>query len=117
MPSSKTPDAAEIGENGDPILRVLVGHINSGSGEEFVDKYLSELSAMGEQLDPPKVLASGPPQDIGGYPVRHFHMFGSAEGYAYADGQTVVIAQQLAWGTTESVQDALVKILNNVQRP
>ena len=110
-------NAAEISENGSPILRVLVGQVNSGSGEEFVDKYLSELSAMGEKLDSPKVLASGPLEDIGGYPVRYFHMFGSAEGYAYADGPTVVIAEQLSWGTVESVRDALVRILNNVERP
>jgi hypothetical protein len=27
------------------------------------------------------------------------------------------IAKLISWGTTESVQDALVRILNNVQRP
>lgn len=110
-------NAAEIGENGNPIMRVLVGHLNSGSGEAFVHKYLSELSAIGEKLDPPKIVASGPPQDIDGYPVRYYHMYMSAEGYAYTDGSTVVIAEQLSWGTVESVRDALVRILNNVERP
>jgi hypothetical protein len=106
--------AAEVGEDGSPIMRVLVGQLNSGSGEDFVHSYLSELSAIGEKLDPPKVVASGPPQDVGGYPARYYHMYMSAEGYAYTDGPTVVIAEIISGGPIDRVQDAFVKILNNV---
>jgi len=42
---------------------------------------------------------------------------GTTHAEEYADGQTVVIAEQLSWGTVESVRDALVRILNNVERP
>jgi hypothetical protein len=80
----------------------------------FVDNYLSELSARGEKLDLPKVLASGPPQDIGGYPVTYYHMYMSAEGYAYADGPTVVIAELVSGAPIDSVRDAVVTILDNV---
>ena len=109
-------NVAEISENGSPILRVLAGQLRSGSGQEFVDKYLSELSAQGMEFDPPKILASGPPEEIGGYPVTYFHMFVAAEGYAYADGPTVVIAHFIAGpADQEAAQDALVKILDNIR--
>jgi hypothetical protein len=107
-------NAAEISENGKQIMRVLVGQVNSGTGEEFKDQYFSELSAAGAKLNPPKILAAGPPKDIGGYSVQYFHMYMSAEGYAFVDGPTVVIAERFASGTYETVEDLFVKILNNL---
>lgn len=108
-------NAAEISENGTPILKVLAGQLNSGSGDAFVDEFLSELSAQGEQFDPPKTLASSP-EEINGHPVTYFHMFVAAEGYAYADGPTVVIAYNVAGAPKAgTAQDALAKILINIK--
>jgi hypothetical protein len=108
-------NAAEISENGNSILRVVAGQVNSGSGEAFVHKYLSELSAAGQEFDPPKILASGPAQEIGEYPVTYFHIFVAAEGYAYAEGPMVVIAHFIGGpGETATAQAAFVKVLTNV---
>jgi hypothetical protein len=111
-------NAAEISENGTPSLRVVVGQVNSGSGEEFVDKYLHTMSATGwEHFDPPKTLSTGPPEEIGGYSVTHFHMFVAAEGYAYADGTTVVIAHFVGVAEPAQWEEDFVTILNSVYLP
>lgn len=108
-------NAAELGENGSPIMKVMAGQLNSGSGDAFVDKFLSELAATGEEYHPPRALASGPPRDVGGYQVTYFHLTFAAEGYAFAEGPTVVIVYNVAGPPMfETVEDALVTILTNV---
>jgi hypothetical protein len=107
-------NSAEISEGGRPVLRVLVGQLSAGSGDGFVDQFLADLATIGEAYAPPKVLASGPPQDLGGYEVRSFHMFQVAEGYAYTDGPIAVVAYNRAGPRTDAAEAAFVKIVNNV---
>jgi hypothetical protein len=61
------------------VLKALVGTVESGNGEAFVDAFLSRV---GETRDDTVTLD--------GHVVRYFNTTGG-EGYAYSEGPTVVI--------------------------
>ena len=70
------------------MLRVLAGQLTSGGGDAFVHKYLENLSTKTRD-------GVGLPSDterLGGRTVTHFNVPLTSEGYAYANGPTVVIA-------------------------
>ena len=92
--------AAVVSQNGDKILRVLAGQLNSGEGDALVGKYLGQLPGSTEQL--------------GRHTVTHFNVPMTAEGYAYAAGRRVLIAYVEFGSPPATVEDALTSILDNL---
>ena len=78
--------AGVVSQNGNPILKVLVGQLKSGSGDAEVD----------------------------GHVLTHFNIPLQTDGYAYADGDTVVIAYVVPFPPPATVEAALSAILGNV---
>ena len=78
-----TDTSLSIGNDpdGTVVLRALVGTLNDGSGEKFVDAFLSRLGPD----------ARNGTIRIVGHEVPYFSIPDSQEGYAYGDGPTVVI--------------------------
>jgi hypothetical protein len=103
--------AGMISQNGDVILRVLAGQVNSDvSGSAFVHRYLQDLSNKTRE-------GAGLPSNIelvGGHAVTHFNVPLTAEGYTYSEGQKVVIAYVAFGSPPATVDDALTKVLDNV---
>jgi hypothetical protein len=99
-----------VSQNGIPILRVLAGQLKSGSGDAFIRTYLRNLS--GETRD--GVGVAGETEELGGHVVTHFNIPLTAEGYANADGPTIVIAYVAAGSPPATVENALTEILANV---
>jgi hypothetical protein len=67
-------------QHGLVVLRVLAGKLKSGSGDAFVDAFLSRLGPD----------ARDGTVTLGGHAVQYFDIPGG-DGYAYAQGPTVVI--------------------------
>jgi hypothetical protein len=102
--------AALVSQNGNPMLRVLGGPLKSASGDAFVHQYLENLSTKTRD-------GVGLPSDIeqfGGHVVTHFNVPLTAEGYAYPDGPTVVIAYVAPGSPPSTVEDPLTEILGNL---
>ncbi len=78
-----TDTSVSIGNNrtGLLVLRVLVGTLKSGSGEKFVDAFLSRLGPD----------ARNGTIRIVGHEVPYFSLPDGRRGYAYGEGSTVVI--------------------------
>ena len=106
-------NAAEISVDGSPVLRVMAGELNSGSGGAFVDTFLSDLSTDAAAANPPKTVASDL-RDIGGYPVTYFNISATGDGYTYDDGRTVVIAFNVGGLTAKETEDVFLGVLNGV---
>jgi hypothetical protein len=107
-------NAGEVSEDGQPVMRVLVGQLESGSGEAFVDDFLTRVNDRAAQQNPPGAVASEP-QEIGDRPVTYFNIPGDTDGYAHADGQIVVIAYTIAaQADPKAERDMLQRILLNV---
>ena len=103
--------AGLVSQNGNKILRVLVGQAKSGDGDMFVHRYLASLSDQTRQgVGVPSEI-----QQLGERVVTHFNVPLTAEGYAYANGPSVVIAYVEAGSPPATVEDALTKILANVR--
>jgi hypothetical protein len=99
-----------VTQDGMPILRVLAGQLKSGSGEAFIRIYVGDLSNQ----TPVGVGAPSEPAEVGGHVLTHFNIPLQADGYAYADGPTVVIAYVGAGAPPATVEAALTEILGNV---
>ncbi len=102
--------AGLVSQNGNPILRVLAGHLKSGNGEAFIHTYLGNLSA--ETRD--GVGVPSETEELGGHDVRHFTIPLTTDGYVYADGPTVVVAYVAPGSPPATVEDALTEILANL---
>jgi hypothetical protein len=103
--------AGLVSQNGNPMLRVIAGQRKSGDGDVFVHKYLENLSTKTRD-------GVGLPSDteqLDGHVVTHFNIPLTAEGYAYADGPTVVIAYVAPGSPPATVDDALTEILGNLR--
>lgn len=103
--------AGLVSQNGDPILRVIAGQLKSGSGEDFVDKYLEDLSAQTRE----GVGLPSYTEQLGGHVVTHFNIPLTAEGYASTEGPTVSIAYVAFGSPPATVEDALTQILDNLR--
>ena len=102
--------AGLVSQNGNPILRVIAGQLNSPSGHDFILTHLRKLSG---QAGP----SGGVPSEVeefGGHAARHFNIPLVTDGYLYADGPTVVVAYVAAGAPPATVEDALTEILNDV---
>jgi hypothetical protein len=102
--------AGLVSQNGYPILRVLAGQLKSGSGDAFVHEYLVNMSTKTRD----GVGIPSEPEQVGGHVVAHFNIPLTAEGYAYANGPTVVIAYVVPGSPPATVEDALTEILGNL---
>jgi hypothetical protein len=102
--------AGLVSQNGVPILRVLAGQLKSGNGDAFIRTYLRNLS--GQTRD--GVGVPSETEELGGHVVTHFNVPLTAEGYAHADGPTIVIAYVAPGSPPATVEDALTEILANV---
>jgi hypothetical protein len=100
--------AGVVSQNGNPILKVLVGQLKSGSGDAFIHTY------VGTNQTREDVGVPSEPAEIGGHLVTHFNIPLQTDGYAYADGQTVVIAYVVPVPPPATVEAALSAILGNV---
>jgi hypothetical protein len=110
-PQFRAVAAGDITQNGGPVLKVLAGELKSGSGDDFVQKFLSDLSALAA---PGRTVASEPRQ-VGGRQLTYFNVRVAAAGYAYAAGSTVVIAFDVAGGPhAETAQEAFAKVLDGL---
>ena len=73
--------AAEISRDGNPVLTVFAAQLAAGSGQGFIrDTFLAAVDGTASDT-----------QTVGGYPVIYFNIPRLTDGYAYADGPTVVI--------------------------
>ena len=99
-----------MSQNGHPILRVLAGQLESGSGDAFVDTYLRKLSAQTRD----GVGVPSETEELGGHVVKHFNIPLVTDGYVYADGPTVVVAYVAFGSPPATVEDALTEILDNL---
>jgi hypothetical protein len=100
--------AGLVSQNGVELLRVLVGQRKSGDGDAYVRDYVSTLA----DRTPQGVGVSSEPQQVSEHVVTHFNVPLRAEGYAYADGPSVVIAYVAAGAPPATVEDAVTKILD-----
>ena len=101
--------AGLVSQDGNQILRVLVGQLKSANGDGFIRTY---ISALADQA-PEGVGVPSEDQQLGEYVLTHFNVPLTAEGYAYADGPAVVIAYVAPGSPPATVDDALTKILDN----
>ena len=102
--------AGVVRRSGTAVLRVVVGRLDSGGGEEIVGAFLADLSDRMAQSDPPRTVATGAEQ-IGGRPVTAFYVPIGLEGYTYVHGSTVAIAIGTGGFEQEASRDAFTKIL------
>ena len=102
--------AGLVSQNGNPILRVLAGHLKSGSGHDFILTYLGKLADQTR----PGVGVPSEIDELGGHAVRHFNIPLVTDGYLYADGRRVVIAYVAAGAPPATVEDAITEILDNL---
>ena len=98
--------AAEISRDGMSVMTVFAGELASGSGQEFVhDRVLAAVEGT-----------AGDTQTVGGYPVTYFNIPRFTDGYAYADGPTVVIAYDTAAPQTrQAVREVLPTLLGRLR--
>lgn len=103
--------AVEVDAEGAPLLRAVTGHLVSGDGQAFVEQFLADLTTRAGGRNPPQAVASQP-STVGDYPVTYFNVPAAVEGYAYADGRTVVIAYNAAGPPkVKAAKEALLAIL------
>ncbi|HEY5148251.1 MAG TPA: hypothetical protein VIJ23_00195 [Mycobacterium sp.] len=78
--------AGEISRDGANVMTVFAGELAAGDGQAFVhDRFLAASPG-----------AASESQTVGGYQVTYFNIPRLNDGYAYADGPTVVIAYDTA---------------------
>jgi hypothetical protein len=99
--------AGVVSQNGNPILKVLVGQLKNGSGDAFIRTYVGDLSNHTRQ----DVGAPSEPAEVDGHVLTHFNIPLQTDGYAYADRQTVVIAHVVPSAPPATVEAALSAIL------
>jgi hypothetical protein len=102
--------AGLVSQDGNQILRVLVGQPKSGNGDVFVGNYIAGLAEHTRD----GVGVPSETQQLGEHAVTHFNVPLTAEGYAYSNGPTVVIAYVGSGSPPATVDDALNQILDNV---
>lgn len=69
-PQVRAVAASDITQDGGPVLKVLAGELKSGSGHDFVQRFLSDLSALAA---PGRTVASEPRQ-VGGRQVTYVNV-------------------------------------------
>lgn len=102
--------AGVVSRRGTAVLRVVVGRLDSGGGEDIVGAFLADLSDRMVQSDPHRTVATGAEQ-VGGRPVTAFYVPLGLEGYTYVHGSTVAIAIGAGGFDQEASRDAFTKIL------
>jgi hypothetical protein len=103
--------AGLVSQNGNQILRVLAGQLKSGDGDAFVRQYISNLA----EQTPEGVGVPSETQQLGEHVVTHFNIPLTAEGYAFGEGSSVLIAYVASGSPPATVEDALTKILANIR--
>jgi len=97
--------AHEISRDGKSVVTVFAGELSAGTGQAFVD----------ETFLPAAPGTASEAQTVGGYPVTYFNVPHLTDGYAYADGPTVVIAYDTAWPQTRgAVPEVLTTLLARI---
>jgi hypothetical protein len=103
--------AREISRDGKSVVTVFAGELATGTGQTFVD----------ETFLPAAPGTASEAQTVGGYPVTYFNVPRLTDGYAYADGPTVVIAYDTAWpktgGAVREVYEVLATLLARIGAP
>ena len=96
----------EITRDGAGVVTVFVGELATGSGPDFVhDTVLAAIPGTASDA-----------QTLGGYPVIYFNIPGFTDGYAYADGPTVVIAYDTASPENRSaVREVVTALLARIR--
>lgn len=102
--------AGLVSQDGNQILRVLVGQVKSGNADAFLSNYVADLS----EQQPEGGAVPSEKQQLGEHLVTHFNVPLSAEGYAYTSGPTVVIAYIASGSPPATVDDALTKIIDEL---
>ena len=102
--------AALVSQNGNPILNVLAGQLKNGSGDPFIRTYVGNLSNQ----TPVGVGVPNEPAEIGGQVLTHFNTPLQTDGYAHANGPTVVIAYVAAGAPPATVEATLTEIVGTV---
>lgn len=93
--------AGEISRDGSPVLTLFAGELADGSATDYLDDVF--LPAVpGTAIEP---------QNVGGYPVTYFNIAQLGDGYAYAQGWTVVIAYDTAWPQSASAAKEILPTL------
>ncbi len=98
--------AGEISRDGTSVLTVFAGELASGSGQDFVhDTFLAATQGAASET-----------QTVGGYEVTYFNIARLSDGYAYADGPTVVIAYDTASPQNrQAVREVLPTLLARIR--
>ena len=86
----KAATAHEITRDGNSVVTVFASELASGSGQAFID----------ETFLPAAQGTASEAQTVGPYRVTYFNISHFSDGYAYADGPTVVIGYDTAWPQT-----------------
>lgn len=102
--------AGLVSQDGNQILRVLVGQVKSGDADAFLSNYIGDLS----EQQPEGGGVPSEKQELGEHLVTHFNVPLSAEGYAYTSGPTVVIAYVTSGSPPATVDDGLTKIIDKL---
>lgn len=103
-------NSGKVVADGKPALSVFAGQLKSDGGDAFVRTFLEEMSARVA----PKTMAMES-KDVHGYAVTHFSVPSDAEGDAYFEGPTVVIAYNLVGAESrDAAEKALGMILTKV---
>jgi hypothetical protein len=102
--------AALVSQDGNPILRVLGGQLKNGDADPFLRTYVGKLSNQA----PVGVGVPSEPAEVGGHLLTHFNIPLHTDGYAYAEGPTVVIAYVATGAPPATVEAALAEILDNM---
>ena len=100
--------AREISRDGKSVVTVFAGELAAGTGQAFVDQtFLPAAPGTASEA-----------QTVGGYPVTYFNVPHLSDGYAYADGPTVVIAYDTGWPQTRgAVREVLATLLARISAP
>ena len=98
--------AHEITRDGTSVVTVFAGELATGSGQAFVD----------ETFLPGARGAASEAQTVGGHSVTYFNIPRLTDGYAYADGPTVVIAYDTAWPQNRgAVREVVATLLARIR--
>jgi hypothetical protein len=102
-------NSGKVLADGKPLLSVFAGQLKVDAGDAFIRTFLEDMSSRVA----PKTVATES-KKVGTHSVTHFSVPSDANGYAYFEGPTVVIAYDLAGGPDAAkAENALSEILAN----
>lgn len=103
-------NTGKVISDGKPVLSVFAGQLKGDGGDAFVRAFLEDIGTRVA----PKTLATES-KTIGGYHLTYFNVPSDTAGYAYFEGPTVVIADDLAGSENAgAAEKALTAILVKV---